>query len=192
MQVISDMEAVSFSDFHHVVEMMRYCKTANQTLQILAKKSLSTYQLRMKTRIMYRAHLIQMFVEIYTADDHDGSAEKLIQNHMTDDAYNTSPILLSYKAILSCLKAICYTIEKRESNDDLNAVQILYDIIKCPLRFYDVVLFLNSTSTSTSMKKSSLTSGRASGNFVYIFISIFIFIFIFIFVFIYFLFFASV
>ena len=183
MQVISDMEAVSFSDFHHVVEMMRYCKTASQTLQILAKKSLSTYQLRMKTRIMYRAHLIQMFVEIYTADDHEGTAEKLIQNHMTDDAYNRSPILLSYKAILSCLKAICYTIEKRESNGDLNAVQILYDIIKCPLRFYDVVLYLNttstSTSTSTSMKKSSLTSGRASGNFVYIFIFIFMFIFIF-------------
>ena len=164
---------------------MRYCKTANQTLQILAKKSLSTYQLRMKTRILYRAHLIQMFVEIYTADDHEGAAEKLIQDHMTDDAYNTSPILLSYKAILSCLKAICYTIEKRESNGDLNAVKILYDIIKCPLRFYDVVLYLNttSTSTSTSLRKSSLPSARASGNFVYIFIPIFIFVFICVFIF---------
>ena len=165
MQVISDMEAVSFGDFHRVVEMMRYCRTANQTLQILAKKSLSTYQMRMKTRIMYRAHMIQMFVEIYTADDHDGTAEKLIQNHMTDDAYNTSPILLSYKAILSCLKAICYTIEKREISGDFNAVQILNDIIKCPLRFYDVVLYLSSTSTSTSTarKKSSSSSGRPSG-----------------------------
>ena len=169
MQVISDMEAVSFSDFQNIVEMMRYCNASYQTLQILAKKSLKTHQMVMKKRIPYRSNLIQMFIEIYTADCHEGAAETLLQDHMTDDAYSTSPILISYKAVLSVLKAICYTVEKKENYGDLNAVQMLQDIIICPLRFKDVVLYLNSTSISTSQKKTTLNSERPSGNHFHFF-----------------------
>ena len=162
MQVISDMEAVNYSDFQNVAEMMRYCKNSNQILQTLAKKSLKTHQMVMKTRIPYRKNLIQMFIEIYTADGHEGVAETLLQSYMANDAYSSNPILVSYRAILSIIKAICYTIEKKESYGVLDAEYILQDIISSPLRFYDVVLYLNSTSNVTSLKKPSTSSSSSS------------------------------
>lgn len=161
MQVISDMEAVNYSDFQNVAEMMRYCKNSNQILQTLAKKSLKTHQMVMKTRIPYRKNLIQMFIEIYTADGHEGVAETLLQSYMANDAYSSNPILVSYRAILSIIKAICYTIEKKESYGVLDAEYILQDIISSPLRFYDVVLYLNSISNVTSLKKTSTSSSSS-------------------------------
>lgn len=165
MQVISDMEAVNYNDFQNVTEMMRYCKNSNQILQTLAKKSLKTHQMVMKTRIPYRKNLIQMFIEIYTADGHEGVAETLLQSYMANDAYSSNPILVSYRAILSIIKAICYTIEKKESYGVSDAEYILQDIITCPLRFYDVVVYLNSTTNITSLKKTPSSSiiDRPSG-----------------------------
>ena len=116
----------------------------------------------MKTRIPYRKNLIQMFIEIYTADGHEGVAETLLQSYMANDAYSSNPILVSYRAILSIIKAICYTIEKKESYGVLDAEYILQDIISSPLRFYDVVLYLNSTSNVTSLKKPSTSSSSSS------------------------------
>jgi hypothetical protein len=137
MEVMTNIEAVGFTDFQRLIEMVRHSNNANQTLQVLDKKSLTTNQMAVKARVKYRTRLILMFVEIYLSDGHDESAEKLLLNRMADPAYTNSHILMTYKAVLSVLRAVSYIVEKREERGE-NAGSGIEAIVRDPLLFYHV------------------------------------------------------
>jgi hypothetical protein len=138
MEILSTIEAVGFTDFQRLIEMVRHSKNADQTLQVLDKKSLTTNQMAVKARVKYRTRLIMMFVEIYLSDDHDESAEKLLLNRMADPAYTNSHILMTYKAVLSVLRAVSYIVDKREERGESSGSGI-EAIVRDPLLFCHVV-----------------------------------------------------
>ena len=164
MEVISDMEPVTVVDFQRLVHMVRYAKNAKTVLEMMAKNSLTTPQMVQKDRFQIRALVMMMFVEVYIADDLDDCAEKFLQDRLFDKAYTESPNLISYKAVLTLIRAARISGMKKKGSLD-----IMKDIIRHPMRFYDIVVDLgtpyersshasgenNSASTSTSTSTPS-------------------------------------
>jgi hypothetical protein len=170
MEVISGMEAVGFTDFQRLIEMVRYSKNANQILQVLDKKSLTTNQMKVKARVKYRTRLILMFVEIYLSDGHDESAEKLLLNRMADPAYTNSHILMTYKAVLSVLRAISYMLDKREEREESPGCGV-EAIARDPLLFSHI-----ATDLGLGYKKKVLAGDRNITGNLFINFEIFLFI----------------
>ena len=170
MEVISGMEAVGFTDFQRLIEMVRHSKNANQTLQVLDKKCLTTNQMKVKARVKYRTRLILMFVEIYLSDGHDESAEKLLLNRMADPAYTNSHILMTYKAVLSVLRAISYMLDKREEREESPGCGV-EAIARDPLLFSHI-----ATDLGLGYKKKVLAGDRNITGNLFINFEIFLFI----------------
>lgn len=170
MEVISGMEAVGFTDFQRLIEMVRHSKNANQTLQVLDKKCLTTNQMKVKARVKYRTRLILMFVEIYLCDGHDESAEKLLLNRMADPAYTNSHILMTYKAVLSVLRAISYMLDKREEREESPGCGV-EAIARDPLLFSHI-----ATDLGLGYKKKVLAGDRNITGNLFINFEIFLFI----------------
>ena len=149
------MEPVTVVDFQRLVHMVRYAKNAKAVLEMMAKNSLTTPQIVRRDRFQIRALIMMMFVEVFIADDLDECAEKFLQDRLFDKAYTESPQLISYKAVLTLIRAARLSGMKKKAS-----VDILRDVIRHPMLFCDTVVELG-----TPYERSSTASGENNFNF---------------------------
>ena len=86
MKLLSDIQVMDLPDLQRLVEMIRHCKKATPTLQLIAKNSFITGQLRCKKFHPYRSLLTKMFLEVFVADGDILAAETLTQERLIDSA----------------------------------------------------------------------------------------------------------
>ena len=145
-------------DLQRLVEMIRHCKKATPTLQIMAKNSFITGQLRCKKFQPYRSLLTKMFLEVFVADGDILAAETMTQERLIDSAYSQNPLLVSYNIILIIMRTIsCLTAKYSDNEDELfeceNFFEIVKFIIKDPFEFYYITVDLLKNNDDMSSRR---------------------------------------
>lgn len=160
MKLLSDIQVMDLPDLQRLVEMIRHCKKATPTLQLIAKNSFITGQLRCKKFHPYRSLLTKMFLEVFVADGDILAAETLTQERLIDSAYTENLLLVSYNVILIIIRIIsCLTAKYSDNENDLfesdSFLQIVKVIIKDPFQFYNITLDLLKNNDDLTSRRSA-------------------------------------